>query len=300
MNRIKNLINRKLFNYTVAKIRSTQPIKYRRCDSVSILSMVGHDSVDMYLLSIKSFLKNFGRGNVQIVNDGTLTSEDIELLKFHVPSINITHSDDIDTYDGPSYVSWKRLYRAQALSAESYVIQLDSDVITLAPVVEVDNLVRSNHGFLVGANRWSQAVDVTTLHDIVSHWDSDHVQAKAEANFHKLSFYSDGTKYLRGCAGFAGYPKNFATVDEIRSLSNEIEHYVGSSWKKWGSEQTTTMSLISKCDGSKILPWPSYQNYNFPKTNEITESMNLIHFIGTHRYSDSKYSQLASNVIAGL
>lgn len=64
--------------------------------------------------------------------------------------------------------------------------------------------------------------------------------------FRLLIFFKDGTKYLRGCAGFAGYPKNFATIEDIRSLSASIESHVGDDWMKWGSEQTATLCLILK------------------------------------------------------
>lgn len=288
------------FGRVARGVRNTPPITYRESKSVTILSMVGNDTVDMYLLAIKSFMKNFGYGNIEVINDGSLTEGDINVLHDHIPGVNISESSMIDTLNCPSYISWKRLFRAQQLAESSYVIQLDSDTLSLGPLVDVHNHVQSNTGFLTGSKRWNGPVDVEFLHGIVSQWKSTHVQARAENNFKYLSFFKNGTKYLRGCAGFAGYPKNFANVDNIAELSENIQYYVGEDWIKWGSEQTATMCLISKCQGSKILPWPYYQNYGMPFSSEKIASMNLVHFIGSNRFKDSEYLKLSKMVIKSL
>ena len=285
------------FERTIKRIRHTAPINFSLDDRITVVSMVSTSTVDMYLTAVKSFLKNFGRGTVEAIDDGSLSEDDYKVLKHHVPNIQFSKANDIETFDSPSYISWKRLYRVQQLAQKSYVIQLDSDTLSIGPLVDIDHAVRNNKGFLIGSSRWAKAVNVNTLRDIVSQWKSTHVQARAEANFHKLDFFKDNTHYLRGCAGFAGYPRNFATVEEIRNLSNEIYQYVGDDWKKWGSEQTTTMCLISKCKNSQILPWPTYQNFDFPRSYENISSMNFVHFIGSNRYQRGVYERLVSNFI---
>lgn len=288
------------FGKVARGVRNTPPITYRESKSVTILSMVGNDTVDMYLLAIKSFMKNFGYGNIEVINDGSLTEGDINVLHDHIPGVNISDSSMIDTLNCPSYISWKRLFRAQQLAESSYVIQLDSDTLSLGPLVDVHNHVQSNTGFLTGSKRWNGPVDVEFLDGVVSQWQSTHVQARAEKNFKNLSFFENGTTYLRGCAGFAGYPQNFADVQTIVELSKSIQKYVGDDWLRWGSEQTTTMCLISKCTESKILPWPYYQNYGMPFSSENTRAMNLVHFIGTNRFKDSTYLKLSKVVIRDL
>ena len=289
--------NKYRFKQSESLILGTPSAKYRNCPSVTIVSMVGHSTLCMYLLAVKSFLKHFGYGTIEAIDDGSLTEEDKSLLSLHVPNIRITASKTVNTYDCPSYISWKRLFRVRELSEKSYVIQLDSDTVTVGNLVDVDALVQSNNGFAIGSKKWSKAVDVRFLNDIVSQWDSKHVQARAEKCFHLIDFFKDGTKYLRGCAGFAGYPKNFATIEDIRSLSASIESHVGPDWMNWGSEQTATLCLISKRQDSSILSWPNYQNYGFPKTNELCESMNLIHFIGENRFVDSQYLNLLKRFV---
>lgn len=297
MKKILYSLQKAKFDRIIKRIRYTAPINSSLDEEITIVSMVSTSTVDMYLTAIKSFLKYFGRGTVEAIDDGSLSEDDVKVLKHHIPNIQFSNANDIETFDSPSYVSWKRLYRVQQLAQKSYVIQLDSDTLTIGPLVDIDHAVRNNEGFLIGSSRWPQAVNVNTLRDIVSQWKSEHVQARAEANFHKLDFFKGNNRYLRGCAGFAGYPKNFATVEEIRNLSNEIYQYVGSDWKKWGSEQTTTMCLISKCKNSKILPWPIYQNFDFPRSYENIASMNFVHFIGSNRYRRGVYAKLANNFI---
>ncbi len=286
-----------MFNNSIKGIFQTPPVTYRICSSVTIVSMVSNDTLAMYLVAIKSFMKFFGYGTIEVINDGTLSESQLNVLKRHVPNIVITLAKNIDTHDCPCYISWKRLFRIQELSTSSYVIQLDTDTISLGPLCEVNERVKSNRGFLIGSERWGIPVDVQYLHDITSQWDSKHVQARSEQIFHKISFFEDGTKYIRACAGFAGYPQNFASVATIKSLSQEIEAHIGEDWKKWGSEQTATLCLISKTKTASILPWPYYQNFKFPKCNEHLESMNFIHFIGTNRYDGNVYNNFIKNFI---
>lgn len=292
-----NSLNRFLFKRKINKISNVQPIMYRYDQSVTIVSMVGSGTVNMYLVAIKSFMENFGYGSIEVINDGTLTESDIIILKKLIPNLNISSADDIKTHGCPTYISWKRLFRIQQLAEKSYVIQLDSDTVSLGPLVEIHDRVVLNQGFLIGSERWGKAVDVGLLRDVVSQWNNTHVQPLAEINFHKMKFFADGTKYIRACAGFAGYPKNFASINEIKELSNEIESYIGKTWHGWGSEQTATMCLISKTKSACVLPWPYYQNFKFPQSNECIKSMNFIHFIGSNRFDNRIYEQLITKLL---
>jgi len=280
-----------------SSILKTAPLKYEGSDKVVVVSMVGHNTLFMYLLAIKSFMKFFGYGNIEAIDDGSLTPEDRQILNSHIPGISISNANDVDTHDCPTYISWKRLFRVRELAESSYVIQLDSDTVSVGNLVEVHNNAKNNRGFVIGSNKWATGVDVTFLKNIVSQWKSTHVQARAEQCFHKIEHFKDGTEYLRGCAGFAGYPKGFASIDDIRKLSKSIQEHVGDDWMQWGSEQTTTLCLISKQKESSILTWPEYQNYGFPETSEPTDSMNFIHFIGTNRFNDSEYCRLMKKFI---
>jgi len=285
-------INKKRFDYSLLGVLKTPPINYKQDNKVTILTMLGHSTVNMYLVAIKSFMMQFGYGTIEVINDGTLTDNDITTLKNHVPNIRFSNASDVDTLSCPTYISWKRLLRIAEVAKNSYVIQLDSDTISLAPLIDIHDKVKKNEGFLIGSERWGQPVDVSFLHDIVISWKNQHVQAKAEEIFKDIEFFKDGTKYLRACAGFSGYPKNFARLHEIEQLSQQIEGKIGKKWHEWGSEQTATMCLISKTANASVLPWPKYQNFMEPISGNSISSASFIHFIGSTRYRNSKYIKL--------
>jgi len=284
------------FRHISKNIRKTKPLSYKIDKRLTIVTMLSHNTIDMYLIAIKSFMKQFGYGSIEVINDGSLTETDKEILNYHIPNIAISNSDEIDTLTCPGYISWKRLIRIAEIAKKSYVIQLDSDTISLSPLIEIHDMVTLNHGFLIGNNRWKNGVDLDFLNLIVKQWKENHVQPSTELILKDIKFLS-GIKYLRGCAGFAGYPKNFASLSEIEDLSNQIEEIIGEKWHEWGSEQTATLCLISKTKNPKILPWPRYQNYKFPITNEPINSSTFVHFIGSNRHLDSSYAVLSKKFI---
>ena len=296
--RLNELRNKHTFTKLCASIRRTSPINIIRNDAVTIISMVSHDAVDMYLVAIKSFMHQFRFGNIEVINDGSLTQEDKEVLTYHVPGIAISDADIIDTLGCPTYISWKRLFRVIEISSYSYVIQLDSDTISLGPLIEVYNKVIKNEGFMIGSSKWNEPVDVRFLNYIVSNWNSTHVQPSVEAELVNMEFFGDGTKYIRGCAGFAGYPRGSLSHKMVIDLSRQVETRIGKiKWNKWGSEQTATNCLISKSKNPEILPWPKYRNYMMPPTNDPCNSATFIHFIGTNRFRDSAYHDSVVNFI---
>lgn len=285
------------FDISISRILKTKPLKYRQDNRVIILTMLGHDDIKMYLVAIKSFMSNFGYGTIEVINDGTLTESDKQILNAHIPNIRCFESKNVNTLKCPSYISWKRLLRIVELAKDHYVIQLDADTISLSPLIDIHDKVSDNQGFLIGSNLWRQGVDVNWLHDIISNWEYTHVQPSAELIFKDIDFFQDGTKYLKACAGFAGYPKNFSTSAEIEKLSLQIEAKLGKKWHEWGSEQTATLCLISKTNGSSVLPWPQYQNFMFPTTNESSDSASFVHFIGSNRYKKGGYKKLVHSFI---
>jgi len=298
--RVLQEINKIHFNYTATGILNTSPIEYKYDNKVVIVTMVGHSTVNMYLVAIKSFILQFGYGSIEVINDGSLTNEDIDIIKYHIPNITFFNAVDVDTLTCPTYISWKRLLRIAELAKNSYVIQLDSDTVSLAALIDIHDKVQANEGFLIGSERWSKGVDVNFLNIIVSYWKNNHVQARAEEIFKDIEFFSDGTKYLRACAGFCGYPKNFASTSEIENLSSQIEEKIGKKWHEWGSEQTATMCLISKTPNASVLPWPKYQNFMEPLANGTIHSASFIHFIGSNRYKKGMYRNLLQKTLKNI
>lgn len=297
----KEKVYKALTHQALKQVRQTPPMKYGYDDSVVIVSMVGKSSLDMYLLAVKSFIKNFGYGTVEVISDGTLSDDDKSLLSMHIPRLNISEAEDVDTGSCPSYISWKRLLRICELVKKHYVIQLDSDIVACGPLIEVDKKVRNNEGFIIGNGRWHEPVNVEFLSQIVNQWNSTHVQPVTERILKDIDYFTENKKYIRGCAGFAGYPKGSFDKDKIEQLSSQIAEKIGmSKWSEWGSEQTATLCLISQSENAEALPWPRYQNFLFPITNEPTTTSALVHFIGSNRYKQRAYWKLAKSTCAEL
>ncbi|WP_434357157.1 hypothetical protein NF212_15435 [Parasalinivibrio latis] len=289
-----------LFDRESRRILNTPPIRYTPQEGLVIFSMVGKPALCMYLLAIKSFLLNFGYGRVEVMSDGSLDEADCNLLRYHIPGISFSHIGEQDTGKCPTGGTWERLKRAVDLSRESYVIQLDSDTVAYGPMVDVDRAVSQNQGFVIGNPRWQSPVSADSLYHVVKNWDSKHVQPSAELVMKDTGFFRNGETYLRGCSGFAGYPRNVANWDDVESASIQFEERLGLKWHEWGSEQFMTCCLISKMPGAAVLPWPLYQNFRFPDVRESMEASSFIHFIGSHRYERGTYRQLARRTISRL
>jgi len=299
LQRVSAANNRSRFLRANAKVRDTAPLVYARDPRVTVASMVGHASLDMYLAALKSFMVFFCDANVEAIDDGTLTAEDRAMLSHHVPQIHISHSRDVDTGRCPSYSSWKRLFRIVELSQSSYVVQLDSDTITLGAMAEIYGLAMANRGFMIGESHWSRPIRTRHMQSIASRWKATGPQARMEQVLAELPFFDEADTYLHGCAGFAGYPKGSLSRERVEALSLQIEGLIGhDNWHTWGSEQAISNCLISKTDDACTLPWPKYRNHMFPPTNEPFASASFIHFIGTHRFSDSVYRLAVERAIA--
>lgn len=298
-NRVKEKKNKYFFEKKCAEIRDTKPLEYTRNEDITVVSMVGSAALDMYLVAIKSFMSFFADANIEIINDGTLTPYEKKLLNEHIPGVTISDASAVDTKSCPDYSSWKRLFRIIDISKNSYVIQLDSDTVTLGPLVEVYRKAKANEGFMIGESHWSESIDLYHLKIIANREMATGPQGYSERVLSDLTFFNSSDKYLHGCAGFAGYEKGSLSCDMVESLSQQIEDAVGSdNWRRWGSEQAATNCLISKSERAETLPWPKYRNYMFPPTSDPLESVTFFHFIGSNRFVDTAYEECVSRFLA--
>jgi hypothetical protein len=300
--RLNKIIEKKLFDLQCSKILSTSAVNYRYREDVKIVSQVYHGAVNMYLIAIKSFLWNFGSGSVYILDDGSLTKNDKDLLIKHIPDINIKHINEIETGKCPKGGTWERLVYITELLSDSYVIQLDSDTITLSPLVEVNNAILENISFIIGNPNWPLPVNVCFLNDVVGKWDSNHVQVVSEKNLKYIQFFKEGRRYIRGCSAFTGFAKKSITKEFLEEFSIQIENQIGAAkWSEWGSEQVASNVMLASDNDTLILPWPRYQNYGFPQSYlQAFDSAALIHFIGSNRFLGRKYERSVKKFIQGI
>lgn len=290
----QKLISRQYFNWVARNVLATPPLEPRPGEAV-IVSMLCHRDVLMYLLAIKTFYRRLGSGNIVIIDDGTLTESDRGLLAHHVKPSEIVPARSLESSACPSYISWKKLFCIANFLRDGFVIQLDSDTLTVGnDLDEVRACVASGTSFILGT--WANQT-VTPMHEAVAaarESTSDHVQMVAEQNFDRLPNYT-ALKYVRGCSGFDGFARNLFTLKDIESFSTSMFEIIGKKWGEWGSEQTMSNVLVANSPRGIALPYPSYYNYWGKE-----EAAKFVHFVGTYRYHNGVYARAVRGALAEL
>jgi hypothetical protein len=274
-------------------------------DRVVIFSMIGTRVLLPYLVAVKSLHARLGIGRIAILDDGSLTTVDKAVLAHHLADPEIRSIRDVDIGLCPHGGTWERLLTLLDLRADDYVIQLDSDTVTIGDVPEVLTAIEGNCGFTLLGGPESEGVGILPLPDFAQ-WrypkgappGASHIQTAIEARF---AVYPDAVrhKYVRGCSGFTGFPRGGPSGRaEAERFSRACEALVGKErWKEWGTEQVTSNFLLSNEQGTRPLPYARYLNY-WKQT--IDAEARFLHFVGTNRYSNAEYRDRTRQAIAAL
>lgn len=296
--RIHKKITRVLFGIGCKGILRTPPI-IAVGDQPIIVSLVSHSDVLMYLVAIKSFYKYFGRGSIAVLNDGTLVESDLVLLRKHIKDIRIVDISEIPSGKNMYDISWKRFYFVCDCMKESYVIQLDSDTLTRAPISEVSDCVRSNRSFIISGDYLkTEVLPMEKTCENAKNINSKHVQAISEKSFDKLPDYST-KKYVRGCGGFTGFVKGGFSWADVEMFSESMHEIIGSKWSEWGGEQTAVNYFAANLPETMVLPYGKYCSFVVDKI-KVQRNAAFLHFIGTDRFKGGYYIKYAREAIANL
>jgi len=302
LTKIKKRLAQKKYNSIARKIRNTPVTHYKYNEEIVIVSQVYHAAVDMTLVALKSFLTYFGEGSVEILDDGSLTDDDYALFRKHIPHVRFHHINDVDTGKCPKGSCWERLTRIIELTENAYVIQVDTDTLTIGQIHEVYESAKNNRAFTIGSPNYSKAISTQYLANYLSNIKTDHVQTIAEQSLFKTNSIKV-SKSIRGCAAFTGFPKGSLNKEVLESFSLEMEGMIGRErWHEWGSEQFASNVMVSICEKPQVLPWPKYQNFGFPKSNRTPneDDFNLtsvFHFIGSNRFDFGIYTYFTNKFI---
>jgi hypothetical protein len=120
-----------------------------------------------------------------------------------------------------------------------------------------------------------------------------HIQVVAEQSFSRLHDYQS-LKYVRGCAGFAGFAMGSFSRERVEAFSQEMSGILGAKWREWGSEQVTSNVFVSNSPKSGVLPQPKYANFS-PDVPYGQSA--FLHFIGTHRFKRNVYVRTAADLV---
>lgn len=275
-------------------------------DGVVVFSMIGTRVVAPYLVAAKSFLRALGMGRVVLLDDGSLTVADKALLAAHLGDPEIRSILDVDTGRCPRGGCWERLMTLIDLSATDYVIQLDSDTVTLGTVGEVRAAIEAGRSFTILGGTDGEAQGLKTLSDFrrdvypggpAALPAGSHVQTQIEARMDQLPD-ADNRRYIRACAAFTGFASGSVARTDAQAFSCAAEDAVGADiWTQWGSEQVASNYLVANTTDPVLLPYARY--YHFWDDGDRADP-GLVHFPGTHRYTGNSYARTTATALDKL
>lgn len=297
--RARRALNRAWFDFNCRGLLKTPALPPSN-SPLTVVTMLPHGEVSMYLLALKSFAGQLGRSpKVVVLNDGSLDAEDLRTLAAHVPSLTVVPIASVSTGSCPRGSCWERLMLICDLSQDGYVVQLDSDTLTPGPIPEVVACIEENRSFTLLGDRSHPEVEPMLEACVrLKASTSGQVQAVCERGFGQLPEAAE-LKYLRGNAGFVGFAKGSLRRDRIAWFSDLMRRICGPQWDEWGSEQLTSNLLIANAENPLPLPPPRYVSYWAHPEIRYDES-SFLHFIGPYRYANGLYRRSAKRVLAGL
>ncbi|PWS39213.1 hypothetical protein DFH01_08245 [Falsiroseomonas bella] len=251
----------------------------------------------MYLLAIKSFYRYIPGGEIVVLDDGSLTGADRQLLAAHLPDATVTPLADIATAPCPRGGCWERLLYILDRSDNNYVIQLDSDVLASDPIPEVTDAIARNTSFTLNSGG---GMGIETLEQAaarVAGYSEEHLQPAAEQKLPLLPPEAGGRLYVRGSAGFAGFARGRHARGQAEAFSVAMQALLGSRWAEWGSEQIASNYLIANSPGGAVLTWPTYACF---EPNLDPALSRLLHFVGSWRFDRGVYASRARRLISEL
>lgn len=301
--RIARKLRERLHLRATRAVLDTPPVKPLD-DGVILFSMIGTRVLLPYLVAIKSLHAHLRRGRIAILDDGSLTRSDRSILARHLGDPEIRHIADVDTGPCPRGGTWERLLTLLDLRRDSFVIQLDSDTVTLGPVPEVAEAIGQGRSFTLRGEATSEFLPAGVVAgqvDAAYRRDNPqaHVQDAIESSLAEVEIPGrQGLRYIRGCSGFAGFAPSPAGRELAEQFSAAAQRLLGARrWAEWGSEQVTSNFVIANEPDPLALPYDRFLNFwNEP----IGKDAAVVHFIGTYRFHRGAYKQATRRAISAL
>jgi len=136
-------------------IQNTKPIKSDNKSETEVHSLVCHRDLYVYLYSIKSFIKNTTNNcSIIVHDDGSLTEDDIRMLKKHIEGLKIYNVKEADKIVIPKLEKYPLIKKLRSenvllrkltdfyfLSKTGKIISLDSDILFLRKAKEIKNWI---------------------------------------------------------------------------------------------------------------------------------------------------------------
>ncbi|MCU0627376.1 MAG: hypothetical protein MUF21_12965 [Gemmatimonadaceae bacterium] len=287
-------------------VLSTAPLRLDP-DGPVIVSQIGGVFTNLYLIAVKSLGGHIAPSRVIVVDDGSLSPRDRDTIARHVPRVEFRLVSEIDVGRCPRGGCWERLATCIDASADRYVIQADSDTVTVGrPDALLDAVTRNLSVTLTGHGAGADAGSAVRRLSLAEAADarraefrdvaSSHIQIVSETMMRDVDALS-GTTYFRGCAGFAGYARGAIAWSDVERYSLAMEAAIGPRWHEWGTEQVTSNYVIANAAGGSVLPWPAYINMSRGLDEAAAR---VIHFSGELRFADGVYERAARTAMQAM
>jgi hypothetical protein len=282
------------YDWSCRQVKELQPLEVRP-GGLKIVSMVSGKDIVRYLVAIYSFYRKVQFGEIVVLNDGSLLTEHIALIRSKLFA-SISDMTDVEIGDCPRGGCWERLMLIGRLAQDHYVVQIDSDCLTIKEIPEVIHSVRENLGFALGTATGQHVVTASEASAFAAAVRSDHVQIRAERALSSLDDAHE-LRYARASAGFAGFPRGGIDNAAISKWSRLLEEKIGDTWHEWGSEQVMSNLIISNSPNAKVLPYPKYACFN---PHICVKDTSFLHFLGSYRYRNDIYLSYSHRALCAL
>jgi len=288
INRVVQRLKRDYFrsrhNKAIRQVLSTPPVVRGNLPFL-LLSMVHTRDIHAYLVALKSFVHFTNPERIVVVCDPSVTEQDQELLRRQVPHIELRPADEFVHPDIPRGGVWERLYAISGFVRDHYVVQLDADTVTTQAIPEVLEGIRTGTGFVLADLPDTPLCALPAVRERALGWlkPGAHIQTIAESEMANVGLPAD-VLYVRGCAGFTGFPRSATMRDDMTDFSRRMTAKLGADWKRWGTEQVTSNFLVANANGTRALPFPKYGTPDC-----ATPETAFYHFIGSMRFINGKY-----------
>ena len=265
-------------------------------ERLTVVTMLCARDILMYLIAIKSFCFRLGKvPQIVVVNDGSLRTGDCNMLEQQIPTIRFVHINDVSTAECPKRGCWERLLLVTDLVENSYVLQIDSDTLTLGNIEEVSTAIEGQRCFtLLGDTSHYDIGPMLSACARAKSRQGGMVQNICERRFDELP-ESSSLKYVRGSAGFTGFSQGSINREKVIWLSDLMRRIAKEKWDEWGSEQVASNLLIANSEEATALPFPKYLCH-WARLDTPYEKSSFIHFVGTHRYAKGFYMKMIKHV----
>lgn len=294
--RVMRDLHRRAFERVSVGVKRLAPLSPGKT-AFTVLSMVQPRDVLAYALALRSFSLHTSPARVVVICDPKMGPGDVALLKSSVPHIEIRRAEEFRHDTLPVGGTWERLTAITHYAAQGYVVQLDSDTLSLAALPEVQAAISAGHAFVLGEEARQT---VRTREEAAQVWASNpphsdlHVQAVSE--YQLAHAQVRGKFYVRGCAGFSGFPRSAGLLEKLVEFSSELRRLVGSRWDEWGSEQVASNYLAANLPACSVLPFPAYSTPD-QLGRPGQDDPRFVHFIGNMRFTTGRYSESAARCL---